>query len=322
MFPRYYRAFRSANSVFTLRSSSIRHVLFAINTFFSSSQHDPDTCSLFSDLHHTLTEFVNTHSDTDASASKQLHDGLLAIYQQFIVPKVRSSGPEELGEKVSTDGGVSDDDEVEDSIAHLKPFSGLHNSFITILAILCPVLKSSDNILFWWNQVIIPAVDCPGLRPLSVLKDARHFIHTILFCEDGPDPLTDRDRLSQVFLRTLIDAYMIRSKIWSPFVPPHVAEEAHLIRELEMILATYAAKRPKVCERPYQFSVFDTRVLTTSCRTCLFKSTPSLSSHTLELKGFDYYAHSSSHNPPALPLSWKHPSSIASLPPFSPTCPA
>ena len=185
----------------------MRETVKALTTTFAA----PDVpYPLPDELRATIETFLDRYHDIDNHDSQRLHEDLHALYLHHV-----AGNPEKLG------------------------------AFLAALRLLQPVITGEARLTAWWDLALKPIIDGTGYKRHEV-EDAREFLQGVLVYDSDADNDGDRARLSALFTKKLLDAYLARSTI--PASPEHTLslEDEAISHELESVLVTFGRKMPKV----------------------------------------------------------------------------
>ncbi|KAH3941995.1 hypothetical protein HBH70_178040 [Parastagonospora nodorum] len=189
-----------------MSAGSMRETVRALNTTFAA----PNVPSpLPDDLCATIENFLERYDSIDDHDSQRFHEDLHTLYQRQVAPS-----PEK------------------------------HGAFLAVLRCVRPAIIGEARLTTWWNLVLKPTIDAPGHKRQE-LEDAREFVLSILVYDTESDKDGEHARLSKLFTKRILDAYLARTNV------PLVTEDAIspgnelLAQELESVLVAFGRKMPK-----------------------------------------------------------------------------
>lgn len=159
------------------------------------------------DLRTTIQDFLDRYADIDDHDSQRLHEELLSLYMRHVA-------------------GSSE-----------KPF-------IAVLRLMRPALTGEARWSEWWDLVLKPTIDGVGHKRHEV-EDAKHLIQSLLWFEADEDKDGDNARLSNLFLKNIVDIYLARTKIPSSAEDVISAEDDFVSHEVESILVAFGRRMPR-----------------------------------------------------------------------------
>lgn len=162
------------------------------------------------ELRDTIASFLERYDDIDDHDSQRFHDDFHAIYQRHV-----AASPDKLG------------------------------SFLSVLRLVRPALTGEARLTTWWDLVLKPTIDGIGHKRREV-EDASEFLQTILVYDAEADQTGDNARLSRLFTRKLLDAYLARTNVLSSWEDAVSPENEFVSHELESVLLAFGRKMPKV----------------------------------------------------------------------------
>ncbi|KAI4709687.1 hypothetical protein J4E89_005703 [Alternaria sp. Ai002NY15] len=188
-------------------SGSMRESLKALNTTFSATT---VPYPLPDELYATIEAFLERYDDIDDHDSQRFHDDLHALYLRHV-----ASSPEKRG------------------------------AFLSALRLLRPAITGEARLTAWWNSALRPVIDGIGYKK-SEIEDARAFIQSILVYDNEVDKDGEHARLSALFTKKILDAYLARTNV--PASPEDAVrpENEFVAHELEAVLVDFGRKMPKV----------------------------------------------------------------------------
>ena len=185
----------------------MRESIRALNAAFSAAT---IPYPLPDDLRTTLDIFLERYHDIDQHDSQRFHDDFHALYLRYVA---------ENAEK--------------------------HGSFLSALRLLQPAITGETRLTVWWELVIKPTIDGIGHKRHE-LEDARAFLQNILVYDVETDRDGERARLSSLFTKKVLDAYLRRTIIPSSAEDKISSENEFVSHELESILVAFGRRMPKV----------------------------------------------------------------------------
>lgn len=185
----------------------MRETVKALNTTFTA----PNVpYPLPDELCATIENFLERYDNIDDHDSQRFHEDLHTLYQRQVAPS-----PEK------------------------------HDAFLAVLRCVRPAIIGEARLTTWWNLVLKPTIDAPGHKRQE-LEDAREIVLSILVFDAEADKDGEHSRLSKLFTKRILDAYVARTNV------PLVAEDTIspgnelLAQELESVLVAFGRKMPKV----------------------------------------------------------------------------
>ena len=192
----------------TFVSSSMKEAIKALDNTFGA----PDVpYPLPDELCATLQSFLDRYDNIDDHDSQRFHEDLHALYQR-----------------------------------HVAEDAAKHGAFLSALRLVRPALIGEARLTTWWNQVLKPTIDGIGHKRHEI-EDAREIVQSILVYDAEEDHNGDRARLSSLFTKKILDAYLVRTDVSSSAENAVSPENEFIANELESVLVTFGRKMPKVC---------------------------------------------------------------------------
>jgi hypothetical protein len=185
----------------------MRETFKALNTTFSAAT---VPSSLPDDLRATIESFLERYDDIDDHDSQRFHDDLHTLYQR-----------------------------------HVAQTPDKHGAFLSLLRAVRPALIGEARLTVWWNLVVKPTIDSTGHKRQQI-EDAREFLQSVLVYDVEADKDGERGRLSRLFTKRVLDAYLARSKVPSVAEDTVSPENELIAQELEFVIVTFGRKMPKV----------------------------------------------------------------------------
>lgn len=191
----------------TVVTSSMRETIKALDSTFST----PDVpYPLPDELCTTIQSFLDRYDKIDDHDSQRFHEDLYTLYQRHVAEDVTK-----------------------------------HGAFLSALRLVHTALTGEARLTTWWNLVLKPTIDGIGHKRHEI-EDAREIVQSILIYDAEDDSNGERARLSNVFTRKILDAYLARTNVSS--LPENVMspENEFIANELESVLVSFGRKMPKV----------------------------------------------------------------------------
>ncbi|KAF2744196.1 hypothetical protein M011DRAFT_470611 [Sporormia fimetaria CBS 119925] len=186
-------------------AGSMREVVRLLHSTFAAST---VPYPLPEEVLQSLDAFLYRRHETDYDAQR-LHDELLSLYKKHVT-----------GDKEK------------------------NSSFISALRRLRPALSGEACHRQWWELVVKPTIYSVG-RKRNELEEARRFLQDILVFDPDEDKQGEYARLSKDFSKTLLEAYLSKTKAPSgstDFISP---EDDFVAGVLESILVKFGCRKPK-----------------------------------------------------------------------------
>jgi hypothetical protein len=196
----------------------MRETIKALNTTFSATT---VPYPLPDELRATIESFLERYDDIDDHDSQRFHEDLHALYQRHV-----ANSPQKRG------------------------------AFLSALRLLRPAITGEARLTAWWNSALKPIMDGIGHNKHEI-EDARAFTQSILIYDLEEDKDGEGARLSGLFTRKILDAYLARTNV--PASPEHVVspENDFVAHELESVLVTFGRRMPKVGAYTYTYKAID-----------------------------------------------------------------
>ena len=204
----------------------------ALADAFSEAEVSPPAMA---ELKRSLSAHVSSKKwRSDVEGANRLQDELLKVYKQEVEPC-----PAKLG------------------------------LLVTVLEQLRPALMAEDDLVQWFELVIIPFTLQPGAKR-ACIDDAQDFVVGAMVYDDDAPEVRDRARTCARLAKTLLDAYMVRTSL-SPTDDHHdvpVQIKAQAAQYLQSMLVAFGRKKAKVCAVPssYRPPRLGTFLLTFPCQ--------------------------------------------------------
>ncbi|KAF9694616.1 hypothetical protein EKO04_007429 [Ascochyta lentis] len=176
------------------------------NTFGASDVPYP----LPDELCATIQSFLDRYDNIDDHDSQRFHEDLHVLYQR-----------------------------------HVAENRAKHGAFVSALRLVRPALIGEARLTTWWNLVLKPTIDGIGHKRHEI-EDARAIVQSILVYDAEEDQNGDRARLSSLFTRKILDAYLVRTNVSSSAENAVSPENEFIANELESVLVTFGRKMPKL----------------------------------------------------------------------------
>ncbi|KAJ4368164.1 hypothetical protein N0V83_006520 [Neocucurbitaria cava] len=187
-------------------SGSMRESIKALNTTFSAAT---VPYPLPDELRATIESFLERYENIDDHDSQRLHEDLHALY-----------------------------------LRHVAGSSEKHAAFLSALHLLRPAIIGETRLTAWWDLVLKPTIDGIGYKRHEI-EDARDFVQSILVYDVDADTDGERARLSNVFTKKILDAYLARTSVPSSTEDTVSPENEFVSHELESVLVAFGRKMPK-----------------------------------------------------------------------------
>jgi hypothetical protein len=158
----------------------------------------------------TIQSFLDRYDNIDDHDSQRFHEDLHALYQRHVAGDVAK-----------------------------------HGAFISALRLVRPALTGEARWTTWWNLVLKPTLDGIGHKRHEV-DDAREIVQSILVYDVDEDQDGERARLSNLFTRKILEAYLVRTNFSYGAENTVSPENEFIANELESVLVTFGRKMPKV----------------------------------------------------------------------------
>ncbi|KAH8714056.1 Hamartin protein-domain-containing protein [Phaeosphaeriaceae sp. PMI808] len=184
----------------------MRETVKALNTTFASPT---VPYPLPDELCATVENFLERYDNIDDNDSQRFHDDLHTLYQRHIV-----TTPEK------------------------------HGAFLALLRLVRPALTGEVRLTVWWNLALKPTVDGVGHKRHEI-EDASDFIQSILVYDAEADKDGEHSRLSVLFTKRLLEAYLARTNVPLSAEDTISPENELVSHQLESILIAFGRKMPK-----------------------------------------------------------------------------
>lgn len=185
----------------------MKEAIKALNTTFAAPA---VACPLPDELHATIEHFLERYGAIDDHDSQRLHEDLHALY-----------------------------------LRHVAGSPDKHGAFLAALRLLRPALTGEARLSAWWDLVLRPTLDSTGHKRHAV-EDARDFVQSILVYDADGDADGERARLSALFTKKTLDAYLARTHMHTSSEHSVSRENEVISQELESVLVAFGRKMPKV----------------------------------------------------------------------------
>jgi len=185
----------------------MRETVKALNTAFSAPS---VPSSLPDELCVAIENFLERYDSIDDHDSQRFHDDLHALYQRHV-----AGSPEKNG------------------------------AFLAVLRLVRPALTGEARLTAWWNLVLKPTIDGIGHKRQEI-EAAREVILSILVYEPDADKDGEHARVSVLFTRRILDAYLARTNVPLSAEDTISPENEFVSHELESLLVAFGRKMPKV----------------------------------------------------------------------------
>ncbi|KAH7395234.1 Hamartin protein-domain-containing protein [Phaeosphaeria sp. MPI-PUGE-AT-0046c] len=185
----------------------MREAVRALNTTFSAPTL---TCPLPDELQTTIENFLERYDNIDDHDSQRFHEDLHTLYQRHVAPSPDKNGP-----------------------------------FLEVLRMVRPALTGEVRLTVWWNLALKPTINGVGHKRQEI-EDAREIMLTILVYNAETDKDGEQARLSKLFTKRILDAYLARTNVPLSAEDTISPENELLAQQLESVLVTFGRKMPKV----------------------------------------------------------------------------
>jgi hypothetical protein len=185
----------------------MRETVKALNTTFSAPS---VSCPLPDELCATIESFLERYDNIDDHDSQRFHEDLHTLYQRHV-----AGSPEK------------------------------HGAFLAVLRLVRPAVTGEARLTTWWNLAVKPTIDGIG-HMRQEIEDAREFLQSILVYDAEADKDGEHARLSSLFTKRVLDAYLARTNVPSSPEDTISPENEFVSSELESVLVTFGRKMPKV----------------------------------------------------------------------------
>lgn len=158
----------------------------------------------------TIQSFLDRYDNIEDHDSQRFHDDLYALYQKHVADDAAKNG-----------------------------------AFLSALRLVQPALTGEARLTIWWNAVLKPTIDGIGHKRHEI-EDAREIVQNILIYDIDEDKDGERARLSNLFTKRILDAYLVRTNVSFSADNAVSPENEFIANELESVLVTFGRKMPKV----------------------------------------------------------------------------
>lgn len=207
---------------------SMRETIKVLTSTFSAAA---TPYPLPDEIHHTIEAFLERYRDIEEHDSQRFHEDLLSLYMRHVAGNREKHGP-----------------------------------FLSALRLVRPALTGEARLNEWWGLVVKPTIETMGHKRHE-LQDARDFLQSILAFDAEEDKSGEQARLSQSFSKTILEAYLSRTKVPSSAEDSVSPEDEFVSRELETILIAFGRRKPKVCFLKSIASIFS--LMSTGTSSCI-----------------------------------------------------
>ena len=185
----------------------MREAIKALNTAFAAAT---VPFPLPDELCTTIESFLDRYPDIDHHDSQRFHEDLHALY-----------------------------------LRHVSGSAEKHGPFLSALRLLRPAITGETRLTVWWDLVLKPTVDGVG-RKRHEIDDAREFLQAVLVYDAEADRDGALARLSTLFTKKILDAYLARTIVPSSAEETLSPENDFVSHELESVLVAFGRRMPKV----------------------------------------------------------------------------
>lgn len=158
----------------------------------------------------TIQAFLDRYDNIDDHDSQRFHEDLHALYQR-----------------------------------HIAEDAAKHCAFLSVLRLVRPALTGEARLTTWWNLVLKPTIDGVGHKRTEI-EDAREIVQSILVYDAEEDQSGEHARLSELFTKRILAAYLTRTDVSSSTENTVSPENEFIANELESVLIAFGRKMPKV----------------------------------------------------------------------------
>ncbi|KAH7068893.1 Hamartin protein-domain-containing protein [Paraphoma chrysanthemicola] len=189
-----------------MSAGSMRETIKALTTTFSAPS---VSCPLPDELRATIESFLERYDNIDDHDSQRFHDDLHTLY-----------------------------------LRHVADTPEKHGAFLAVLRLVRPALTGEARLTTWWNLAIKPTIDSIGHKRQEI-EDARDFLQSILVYDAETDKDGEHARLSGLFTKRVLEAYLARTNV--PRSPEDTIspENEFVSSELESVLVAFGRRMPK-----------------------------------------------------------------------------
>jgi hypothetical protein len=195
----------------------MKDTIKALNTTFAATT---VPYPLPDELHATIQTFLERYDDIDDHDSQRFHEDLHALY-----------------------------------LRHVAGNSEKKSAFLLALRMLQPAITGEMRLTVWWDLVLKPTIDGIGHKRHDI-EHAREFVQSILVYDTELDQDGELARLSNLFTKKILDAYVARTRVPTSAEHAVAPEDEFVSHELESVLVSFGRKRPKVSRYTLIFSSF------------------------------------------------------------------
>jgi hypothetical protein len=185
----------------------MRETVRALNTAFSAPA---VPCPLPDELRTTIENFLERYDHIDDHDSQRFHEDLHTLYQRQV-----AASPEK------------------------------HGAFLAVLRLVRPAIIGESRLTAWWNLALKPTIDGTGHKRQEI-EDAGEIIQSILAYDVDADKDGELARLSALFTKRILDAYLARTNVPLSAEDTISSENEVLSQQLEDVLVAFGRKMPKV----------------------------------------------------------------------------
>ncbi|KAJ4379729.1 hypothetical protein N0V86_004911 [Didymella sp. IMI 355093] len=158
----------------------------------------------------TIQAFLDRYDDIDDQDSQRFHEDLHSLYQR-----------------------------------HVAEDAAKHGAFLSALRLVRPALIGEARLTVWWNLVLKPTIDGIG-HTRQKIEDARDIVQSMLVYDAEEDQTGEHARLSKLFTKRIIDAYLVRTDVSASPENAVSPENEFIANELESVLIAFGRKMPKL----------------------------------------------------------------------------
>lgn len=185
----------------------MRETIKALNTTFSAPS---VPYPLPDELREAIESFLERYDGIDDHDSQRFHDDLYSIYQR-----------------------------------HVAASQEKHGAFMSVLRMVRPAITGEPRLTVWWNAILKPTLDGAGHKRQQI-EDATEVALSILVYDPEADSDGEHARLSRLFTKRTLDAYLARTNV--PLSPEDIisTDNELVTLQLESLIVTFGRKMPKV----------------------------------------------------------------------------
>ncbi|KAF1943063.1 hypothetical protein EJ02DRAFT_502453 [Clathrospora elynae] len=187
-------------------SGSMRESIKALNTAFSATT---VPYPLPDELCDAIEKFLERYDNIEEHDAQRFHEDLHALYLRHV-----ANSPEK------------------------------RSAFLSALRLLRPAITGEVRLTTWWSLVLKPVIDGIGHKR-SELEDARELVQSILVYDTEADKDGEHARVSSLFTKRILDAYLARTNVLSSVEDAVSPENDFIAHELESVLVAFGRKMPK-----------------------------------------------------------------------------